>query len=98
MKLPVKVRHPATYRNQEGILVTDRKPEFSDVIVTFNDGQVKTYRISAGAGVSAYLAMQAGQSGVLALHNKADNSSWSIPLGSIREWELKGVAEEQPDA
>lgn len=64
----------------------------SDVIVTFTDGAVKTYRISASPNVGGYLAAQAGQSGVLSLFN--DGQSWGIPLSSIRDWQITAVADE----
>lgn len=60
--------------------------KYSDVIVTFNDGELKTYRMSAGAGICRYLATEAGQTGVLTIWN--DKKATSIPLSSIRNWEI----------
>jgi CRISPR-associated endonuclease/helicase Cas3 len=39
------------------------------VTVTFNDGEVKTYEISAGAGITSYLMREAGESGILTLRD-----------------------------
>lgn len=65
----------------------------SDVVVTFKDGEVKTYRISASTNVGGYLVAQAGQTGILSLFNK--NKSWGIPLAAVREWEIVPVPEEK---
>lgn len=43
------------------------KYEESDVEVTFIDGEVKTYRITAGVSVGGHLAREAGESGILSL-------------------------------
>ena len=71
-----------------------KKKQASDLTVTFNDGEVKTYRISAGPGIARYLAMEAGQSGVLTLWN--GEQSYGIPIASIRDWSIVGV--DVPDA
>lgn len=59
---------------------------FSNVEVTFIDGQVKTYLISAAPSVSTHLARQAGETGVLTLFN--DETSVGIPMGQIREYSI----------
>lgn len=59
---------------------------YSDVQVTFIDGEIRTYRISAGPGIGGYLAREAGSSGVLSLFNSKTGQSWAVPVGSIREW------------
>lgn len=63
--------------------------ECSDVIVTFKDGEVKTYCISAGTKIGGYLATTAGQTGVLSLFS--EDRSWGIPMTSIRDWEIVPV-------
>lgn len=63
----------------------------SDVTVVFQDGEVKTYRISAGPNVGGYLAQQAGETGVLQLFN--DNKSYGIPMANIKEYVIEGVVE-----
>ncbi len=68
--------------------------EASDVTVTFNDGEVKVYRISAGTSIGGWLAREAGASGVLSLFNK--EQSWGIPLSSVREWSIAAAPKEPP--
>jgi len=63
--------------------------DLSDVVVTFTDGEVKTYRISAGPSIGGYLAREAGAHGVLSLFNK--EQSCGIPLASIRDWAILPV-------
>ena len=58
----------------------------STVTVTFQDGEVKTYQIAAGGGISQYLAQQAGSEGVLTLLNGPE--SHCIPVSEIREWRV----------
>jgi len=64
----------------------------SDVTVTFNDGEVKVYRITAGITIGGYLAREAGQNGVLSLFNS--EQSWGIPLARIREWTITPARED----
>lgn len=63
---------------------TPRKLEYSIVTVTYTDGEVVDYPITAGHNIGRYLATDAGQCGVLTLFNK--NSTVSIPLVNIRDW------------
>ncbi|ESQ85416.1 hypothetical protein AEAC466_04425 [Asticcacaulis sp. AC466] len=63
--------------------------ELSDVDVTFIDGEVKTYRISASHRIGGHLAQTAGATGVLSLFN--DNTSYAIPLNQVREWVIRPV-------
>lgn len=65
------------------------RKDVSDVVVTFTDGEVKTYRISAGTGIGGWLAREAGANGVLSLFNR--DQSWGIPLASIRDWSILPV-------
>lgn len=67
----------------------------SDVTVTFNDGVVKVYRITAGPGIGSYLAREAGANGVLSLFNH--EMSWGIPVASIRDWSITAAPEEQAE-
>lgn len=58
----------------------------SIVKVSFNDGEVKEYVISAGPGIGGYLAREAGETGILNLYNA--DESYAIPLSNIREWTI----------
>lgn len=57
------------------------------VEVTFLDGEVKTYTITAGLGISQYLAREAAATGILTLFNDAE--SHGIPLAQVREYVLR---------
>ena len=61
----------------------------SDVEVTFTDGEVKVYRISAGIRIGQYLAREAAETGILTLFN--DEVSHGVPLSNIREYHIKPV-------
>jgi hypothetical protein len=63
--------------------------DLSDVTITFDDGEVKTYRITASPSIGGYLAREAGSSGILSLFNK--DQSWGIPLARIRDWSIQPV-------
>lgn len=79
-------------------MTTKYYKDLSDVVVTFTDGEVKTYRITAGPSIGGYLAREAGAHGVLSLFNK--DQSWGIPVTSIRDWSIVPVpveAEEKTD-
>lgn len=61
----------------------------ADVVVTFNDGEVRAYRISAGPSIGGYLAREANQKGILTLWNK--EQSFGIPVANIRDWAINPV-------
>lgn len=67
-----------------------RPKEYSNVTVTFKDGEVKTYLISAGPGVGGYLAREASACGVLSLFN--GEQSFGVPLDNIRDWQIEATA------
>lgn len=67
--------------------------DLSDVTVTFTDGEVKTYRITAGPSIGGYLAREAGANGVLSLFNR--DMSWGIPVAAIRDWSISPVPVEE---
>ena len=71
------------------------KHEESEVEVTFIDGEVKTYRITAGVSVGGYLAREAGESGILSLWNAQESTA--IPIAHIREWKIKPVQPAQEE-
>lgn len=60
--------------------------EISQVRVTFVDGEVKEYLITASPSISRFLAQDAGQNGILTLYNK--DQAYSIPVAQIREWSI----------
>ena len=58
----------------------------SIVEVTFNEGDVKQYVISASPTIGGHLTRQAGETGILSLYNA--DESYAIPLCNIREWKI----------
>lgn len=73
---------------------TNYPPEESDVAVTFLDGEVKTYRISAGAGITNHLADRAAQTGLLVLLN--GQTTHNIPIANIRDYTITTVPKGGP--
>ena len=57
----------------------------SVVTVTFNDGEVTTYEISAGASIAGYLMRDASDTGVVTLRDDESGSAVCIPLDRIRD-------------
>jgi hypothetical protein len=70
--------------------------ELSKVTVTFVDGEVKSYIITASPAIGGHLAREAGVHGVLSLYN--GERSFGIPMSQIRDWEIEPFAEVAPDA
>ena len=59
--------------------------------VTFLDGEVKEYEISAGSGISKYLADQASDGGILCFLDFNNRASLSIPVANIRDWSIREI-------
>lgn len=68
-------------------------PQHSLVEVTFIDGKVKTYSMTAGAGIARYLAQDSGATGTLTLLN--GDEAYGIPVAQIREYVVRQIP--QPD-
>ncbi len=66
----------------------------SRIEITFLDGEVRQYEISAGAGLSKYLANQAAECGILCFIDYQQKASLSIPVANIREWSLQELPTE----
>lgn len=64
----------------------------SVVTVYFHDGEEKTYDISASPYIAKYLALEAADTGILTILNGREANS--IPLASIREWNITAVEED----
>lgn len=64
--------------------------ETSQVDVTFVDGEVKTYVISASTKIGGYLARQASETGILILYN--NDISHGIPMAQIREYVIRPMS------
>jgi hypothetical protein len=72
------------------------KPKYpeikSTVTVTFNDGEVKSYMITASPSIGSFLALNAKESGFLTLYN--DTECHSIPVDNIREFAITAMPAE----
>ena len=65
-------------------------PEIKSIVtVTFNDGEVKQYMITASPSIGGYLALNAKESGFLTLYN--DTECNSIPVDNIREFSISAI-------
>ena len=67
----------------------------AQVDVTFIDGEVKTYTISAGPKIGGHLARQASETGILVLFN--DEVSHGIPMVQVREYLIRKAPLENTD-
>lgn len=72
-------------------------PVRSLVEITFLDGEVRSYEITAGSGLSKYLCEQASETGILCFIDARQRSSLSIPVANIREWTIKEIAIDRDD-
>jgi len=57
----------------------------SNVTITFSDGEVKTYTISAGASIAGYLMRDASDTGIVTLRDDDAGTATCIPLDRIRD-------------
>jgi hypothetical protein len=57
----------------------------SRVTITFIDGEVKVYEISAGASISGYLMRDAGNTGIVTLRDDEAQTAVCVPLERIRD-------------
>lgn len=55
--------------------------------VTFVDGEIKNYNMSAGIGVGNWIAEQVKRTGILTLYN--DSECYNIPISQVREYTIK---------
>lgn len=70
-------------------------PEESDVSVVFTDGEVRTFRLTAGNGIAHHLMKEAASTGVLVMRDDRTRKSICIPLAMVRHVEIQTV---DPDA
>lgn len=66
--------------------MVDYPKKWSDVEITFLDGEVQTVTCSFGAGFARHLSSQSGETGILTLLCGA--KTYSFPLTSIRGWTI----------
>mgnify|MGYP003644841894 FL=1 len=70
----------------------------SVVAVTFTDGEVKTYAISAGASIAGYLMRSASDTGIVTLRDDLAGTAVCVPLDRVRDIQFTPApaAEEAP--
>lgn len=66
----------------------------SSVEVTYTDGEVKTFTITASSHIAQYLAEAAARTGVLVLRDDDAQKSVMVPLAAIRHFEVQTITEE----
>jgi hypothetical protein len=69
--------------------------DISKVRVTFIDGEVKEYTITASPFIGRWLAEEAGRTGMLTLFNRT--SAWTIPIENIREYAIEDIDDGDAD-
>lgn len=69
-------------------------PEESDVSVVFTDGEVRTFRLTAGNGIAHHLMKEAAGTGVLVMRDDKTRKSICIPLGMVRHVEIQTLTPE----
>lgn len=70
----------------------DRSVE-SIVTIYKKDGEIVEIGISAGPGIAAYLARQAGVTGILSLWHRRKSAAY--PTDGIDHWEVESLADWQ---
>ena len=63
----------------------------SIVSVTFDDGEVRSYEISAGASIAGFLMRDASDTGIVTLRDDESGSAVCIPLSRIRDVQFAPV-------
>ena len=72
-------------------------PTKSIVTITFLDGEVCDYEMSAGNSIGRYLVENASETGMLTLIDFKNHNSTMVPVANIREFSINevGYNEEQ---
>lgn len=71
-------------------------PKMSQIRVTFVDGEVRDFRVSAGAGIIHYLTREAHDTGMVVFRDDVAGASTAIPVGQIRTMSLTELPSEDP--
>lgn len=66
----------------------------SSVEVTYTDGEVKTFVITASSQIAQYLADSAARTGMLVLRDDDAHKSVMVPIAVIRHFEVQTIADE----
>lgn len=65
----------------------------SSVTVTFIDGEIKEYVITASSKITQWLMHEAAASGFLVLRDDLNRTATSIPVHQIRDVQIRELAE-----
>jgi len=66
-------------------------PTKSIVTITFLDGEVREYEMSAGNGIGRYLVKDASETGMLTLIDFRNHNSTMVPVANIREFSIDEI-------
>lgn len=66
-------------------------PTKSKVTITFLDGEVREYEMSAGNGIGRYLVKDASETGMLTLIDFRNHNSTMVPVANIREFSIDEI-------
>ena len=66
-------------------------PTKSIVTITFLDGEVREYQMSAGNGIGRYLVESAAETGMLTLIDFKNHNSTMVPVANIREFSINEI-------
>lgn len=66
-------------------------PTKSKVTITFLDGEVREYEMSAGNGIGRWLVKDASETGMLTLIDFRNHNSTMVPVANIREFSIDEV-------
>ena len=75
-------------------------PTKSKVTITFLDGEVREYEMSAGNGIGRYLVKDASETGMLTLIDFRNHNSTMVPVANIREFSIDEIGyndEQEPE-
>ena len=72
--------------------MTKKYPKTKSIVtITFLDGEVREYEMSAGNGICKYLVRDASETGMLTLIDYNSKNSTMVPVANIREFSIDEV-------
>lgn len=72
-------------------MTTKHKQQDSVVDVTFIDGEVKSFIMTASNAIASYLMEEAARTGVLIMRDDRSKRSVCIPLAQVRHVEIQTI-------
>lgn len=72
--------------------MTKKYPKTKSIVtITFLDGEVREYEMSAGNGICKYLVRDASETGMLTLIDYNSKNSTMVPVANIREFSIDEI-------